>query len=47
MAADVLYMFERVISINYVICNAISAITTTSQLIVNAFDQGFSEVTFI
>lgn len=39
MAADVLYMFERVVSINYVIYNAMSAVTTTSQLIINAFDR--------
>lgn len=41
MAADVLYMFERVVSINYIIDNAMSAITTTSQLIINAFDRVF------
>jgi len=41
MAADVLYMFERVVSINYVIYNAMPAITTTSQLIINAFDRVF------
>lgn len=41
MAADVLYMFERVVSINYIIDNAMSAITTTSQLIINVFDRVF------
>lgn len=41
MAADVLYMFERVVSINHVIYNTMLAITTTSQLIINAFDRVF------
>lgn len=41
IAADVLYMFERVVSINYIIYKAILAITTTSPFIINTFGRFF------
>lgn len=40
-AADVLSIFERVVSINYIIYETILAITTTSQFIINTFGRFF------
>lgn len=40
-AADVLSIFERVVSISYIIYETILAITTTSQFIINTFGRFF------
>lgn len=47
IAADVQYIFERAVSINYIPYKAMLAITTTSQFIINTFGRFFSKVTFI